>query len=230
MAVKTINLNQIEPNTIAMLNGKVSFSRIMSRIEGEELEKDIKRQRDFGRQFAVDKPHIKIQLFDAKVLINETTGKTKFDTFLEEHMFQSSQADKPGWSYSKEFTSSKLPKIIQKSDTGNHEIEAKGELATGLDVTLVLRVFGSDKGNNGYSLDAVIINEPIKYVNTDALQKALEERGLTYTPLAKSEEKEEVVETTPEVVSEPENNAFTNEEFQTEDQGGIRWDPNNRNY
>ena len=52
-----------------------------------------------------------------------------------------------------------------KYEAVNADAESKrleGELKTGLDVTIELRIFSSPKGNNGVSLDRVIVNEPLQ--------------------------------------------------------------------
>lgn len=48
MSNRTVNINQLTPGTTFMVQGKVGFSRIASRIEGEELQQDMRRRQSKG--------------------------------------------------------------------------------------------------------------------------------------------------------------------------------------
>lgn len=72
-----------------------------------------------------------------------------------------------------------------KYEAANADAESKrleGELKTGLNVTIELRIFGSPKGNNGVSLDRVIVNDRLelfKPVGNRSYDSGLEVLGIT---------------------------------------------------
>jgi hypothetical protein len=81
-----------------------------------------------------------------------------------------------------------VPEIYQLNAQGQYDkvpTPLKGELATGLNVTAVCRIFKGTAGNNGVTLDKVLVNEEIKYFEggsgTAKLDTSLNEYGITFS-------------------------------------------------
>lgn len=255
MARKTINTNQLTPNDMVFIRGKLVWSNIAKPVEGEELQKEIRRNQDMKRRYYPTSPHTTIALHDARVEYKNPQMKTLFETYIEEAMYQSKDPKKSGWNYRLDATGTILPQVARREADGTTltQIQLASEPAVGLDVTVILRVYQTRAGmNNGIAIDTVIINEPLVYRASSPSQNEMAERGLTFKPLPEDmkgvTEKAPVQEApeytaneynnygyTPEPVPAPQGNPYQNDYNapqgnSPQDQGGIRWDPNNRNY
>lgn len=185
MAQRTVNTNQLTPGSTIMIRGLVGFSRIASQISGEELQKDIQRRASKGWN-PINRPYTTITIYNAQVLYENPNQKTFADIYADEHLFVSQNADSPGNNYTAVNKGNNLPYVAVMSDATNaKQIAPEGELARGLDVTIVLRVFKSPQ-NNGVSLDGVIVNEPIRY--REMAGSGLAQRGITFEALPPSEQ------------------------------------------
>ena len=189
MANRTVNTNQLAPNTIMMITGKLTYSRIKSQIAGEELEKDKQRRIQKGWN-AIERPYTTASICDAVVNYANPQAKTLEDIYAEESLYQSSAQS--GWCFSAVNKGNSLPYVAVRNPQNPNDVEQiipEGELASGLNVTLVLRVFKAPR-NNGISLDGIIVNEPIRYYN-GVLGAGLAARGITFhsaQPAAVSEQ------------------------------------------
>lgn len=177
-----ISTNDLTPNTQFLIRGRVSFSRISHRVEGEELQRDIQRQRQQGRRVIHDKPYTSLSIDEAVVIMKNPQAPTREETFAQERLYKSTAKNAKGMSFTGRNKSNSLPSVLISNDGGRTAAPMNeplaGELAPGLDVTLVMRVFNSPQ-NNGVTLDAVIINEPIRYYSSNQLD--LSEYGITVT-------------------------------------------------
>lgn len=181
MSNHTISLNQLTPNTTVLVRGKLAFSRLAKQIDGEELQKDMQRRQQKG-WIPIDKPYTTATINNAQ-LICPNGQKSLADTYVEERFFQSKSSHASGWSYTANNKGKNLPYICEMKGQNAVQIIPESELANGLDVTLVLRVF-KGKPNNGLSLDGVIVNEPIRYYVGNNAGAGLADLGITFVPAA----------------------------------------------
>lgn len=184
MANRTVNVNSIAPGTIIMIRGNVTFSRIASRIEGDELAKRIMEQQAKGWK-PVDKPHTTLTIKNAMVLMQNPNAPTLAEKYATESLYISKQHPEYGYCYTGTNKSpNNLPDVGVREADGNTVTSVtplQAELDNDLAVTLVLRVFKSKNAmNNGVSMDAVIVEEPIRYYSASTISKALESQGLTW--------------------------------------------------
>ena len=56
MATRTVNTDNLQPDSMFLIRGNVVFSRVMSQIDGDELQEDIKRETAHGRLNPITKP------------------------------------------------------------------------------------------------------------------------------------------------------------------------------
>lgn len=189
MSNRTVNLNQIQTPTYFFVKGKLSYSRLTKKIEGEELQKD--QQRRLSRGFnPIDKPYTTATIHDAAILQTNPAQKTNAEIYGEESFYHSKTNS--GYSFTANNKGNNLPWIGTSMDNGKtvDQIIPESELANDLDVILVMRVF-STKLNNGVSLDGVIVLGPVKYfTNTTS---SLADYGITFNPAPQSDTNVETV-------------------------------------
>lgn len=172
MANHSINNNQLRPDQTIWVKGKLTYSRVTKQISGDELQADIQRKRQNNR-IPIEKPYTTASICDAQVLYQNPQQPTIEEKFIEERLYTSQK--NPGYNYTAVNKGNRLPYIGKLEGNQFIQIVPEGELDNGLDVTLIIRVF---KGNpqNGTTLDAIIVNEPIRYYSSANL--GLAERGL----------------------------------------------------
>lgn len=189
---RTIMNKQLTPGNVFFVRGQVGFSRISRQTTDEEREKD-----NLNKTYKIDKNYTTISIYNAQVLAKNPQAPTLEERYGLEGCYNSSRpADYPGLNYTALNKSQFLPKIgvlEQGSDPNNHpsykEIQLDGELQKGTDVTLVIRVFGGQGGNNGISLDTVLINQSdFQYYGNNAnVQNALNDYGITFNAMSPAE-------------------------------------------
>ena len=187
MSNRTISTNQLTPGRIFLVRGKVGFSRLTSRIEGEELQQDIQRRRSKG-WLPIEKPYTTITINQAEVIVKDRNNIQPEEQYAIESLYtSSSQRGQGGYSYTANNKGARSLPYIAVTRAGAQgvvdQIQPEGELANGLDVTLVMRVF-KGKPNIGVSLDGVIVNEPIRYFDNTRAGAGLDGFGITFNPLA----------------------------------------------
>ena len=180
---RTINCNNLTPDATYLVRGKVGFSRITRPTTDDEREALNKR-----RTHPIDKNYTHISLYEATVMARDPANPTIEERYAAECLYKSSSTNYPGNNFSAMNKSRNLPRVgvIDPTAGPNNykEIALEHELASGLDVTLVMRVF-KGSGNNGVSLDRVLVNEPIRYyISNSPVDKALADAGITFTPMA----------------------------------------------
>lgn len=185
MSNKTINTNQLTPNKIILVRGKLDFCHITSLIQGDELVKLNQRNAAKGWQ-SEDKPHTKAALRNAAVIMQNPQAPTLEEQYAYESLYTSAQNPEKGNCFTGKNKGNVLPWVgIIRAGTTNvvDQIIPEGELAAGLDVTFVMRVFKPKNSiNNGVSLDGIIVNEPIRYYQNNSIAKGLSELGITFNP------------------------------------------------
>lgn len=179
----TININSIKAGSVVYVNGIVDFSRIATRIEGEELNEDNRRRIANGMR-TVDKAHTRLSISNAAIAYADATQPTLAEKFISEKLYTSKKSPQKGLCYTGFNKSKNMPEVYCRSNAASDTLEAvnlEGELSSGQSVTLVLRFFAT-KQNNGVSLDAVIVNnKPVK-CGGNSMANTLETRGFKVVP------------------------------------------------
>ena len=176
--MRTIKTNQLMPETTVLIDGTVEYSHIASWTEGEELNRYNQRQQQYGR--GLEKyPFAQMVIENASVRMANPNAPTIAEQYFCESLYQKN--DKTGGMHyratkknARGFAS--LPDVMVIENNNAIKITPVGELAKGLKVTLVMRVFKSQP-NNGITLDAVLVNEPIRYY-TNNVGNVLQRYGL----------------------------------------------------
>lgn len=189
MAKRTVTTNMLTPNKTFMVRGKLTFSRVVTQVAGDELVKDMQRRQQ-KRMNPIDKPYTTASICDAQVIYrpSENGMKTPEDIYAEESLYQSTSPTATGFCFSGYNKGKNLPWIGTARNDGNGGMvvdqipyeEIKGELASGLDVTLVMRVFSATP-NQGVSMDGIIVNEPVRYYSGTGAT-GLADYGITFNP------------------------------------------------
>lgn len=189
---KTISDSQLTVGALVLVRGNTEYSRLLRKIEGEELEKDKMRKAQAG-MIPVEKPYTTVQLTNARVIpLNPAAGFTPEEIFVSERFYrrQTDPVDAP-WHFTVN-NKSPFPNQFymarQGKTTEGDLIVPENELANGLDVILVLRIFQSGSfSRKGVGLHSIILQEPIRYYAGDNT-RALAEAGIilhgspSYTP------------------------------------------------
>lgn len=190
-----LNTNDLEPNSIFMIRGKVSFSRITRFMTPEEFNAENQRRVQGGR-ITLQTPIAHITLSQCCVICNDPNNKTTNEMFAEQKLYARPTAPETGYNYTAQQTGQftnlpdgrqvavgTLPSVWIQDGTGNfQQIKPEGELANGLDVIVVMRVYKSrSKPNNGVSFDRILVMEPIRYYSGNPnLFADLAKYGLTF--------------------------------------------------
>lgn len=177
---RTVQLNQIPPSTY-LVKGILSFSRLTSKVEGEELVKDQQRRQSNGLR-PIEKPYTSVTVHNAQIVQMNPNMKTPAEIYGEESFYQSKNNNNNGYSFSAINKGNGLPWIGVSNDGGKtvNQIIPDGELANELQVIVVMRIFKSSL-NNGQSVDGIILLEPPKYY-TNATNN-LAQYGITFNPI-----------------------------------------------
>lgn len=178
---RTISTNQLTPGTIFMVKGNLSFSRLISRIDGEELARDIER-RKANKGIPIETPYTTATITNATVVYKDPQNPTNEERYAEESIY-AGKAD--GRMFTGVNKGTVLPSIAMMKGTNDaYEVEPEGELAPNLPVILVMKVFAG-KMNNGVGLDGVIVLSDIQYYKggNSALADELKSRNINYHAL-----------------------------------------------
>lgn len=251
MSRRTVLTNDLQPGTVFMVRGKLVYSRLISQIEGEELQKDITKRQQMG-WIPITKPYTTATISQAQVIYKNPNHKLPEEIYAEESLFTSSaQRAQGGFSFTGLNKGYKLPYlgVLRPGATAVvDQVIPEGELANALDVTLVMRVF-QGKPNRGVTLDGVIANEPIRYYNSDEPGTGLSDMGITFHKAETERKPEETPVVTPKPAKTVNPNPYTsstpiqsvsqtlmtygddNTEDTPEQPTGIRYNPQtDRNY
>lgn len=178
---KTISSERLNVGGTYLVRGKITFSRLSRHTTDDEREKANAR-----RMHPIDKNYTSITVCDAKVICKDPSAPTIEEQYAAECFYKSSSPNSPGNNFTAINKSQYLPRVgVLAPQPGNpnhyEEVALEGELASGLDVTIVMHVF-QGKGRKGVSFDRVLVNEPIRYFGGDrAVDQALQDYGITFT-------------------------------------------------
>lgn len=184
---KTISVNSLEPDSTYLVRGKITFSRVSRQTTDDERAKA-----NSQRKHPIDKNYTTVSICNAQILAKNPNDPTLAERYAAECLYQSSSPDNPGNNFTAMNKSHNLPRVAvvdPNSPNTYNEIALEGELAAGLDVTLVMRVF-KGAGNNGVSLDRVLVNEPIRYYQgfDKTVAEKLSDFGITYNTMPKTQQ------------------------------------------
>lgn len=179
----TIGNSQLTPDNIYCVRGQVGFSRVARQTTDEERKADNAR-----RKHPIDKNYTHMSIYNAKVMAKDPANPTIEEQYAAETLYKSSSANYPGNNFTGINKSKFLPKVcvLDPAKPGHYkEVIPEGELDSGLDVTLVMRVFKGQGSNNGVSLDRVLVNEPVRYFKSSSkVDEALAAMGITFEAIS----------------------------------------------
>ena len=154
-----INLNQIPAEATALVEGIVNFSRIGSKIEGEELVKY-----NENRAFSKNTPFYTMTI---RNLSDLKSNDKNFETYIRQRAYKSEKYPDHGFNLTVDGTGN-LPQILLKNTNGkynNVENTECLEITNGTKVKLVLKVYQSKNfANKGLGFNTILI-EDVKDVN-----------------------------------------------------------------
>lgn len=180
-----ISATKLNEGSMVMIRGQIQFSRLTRLIDGEELVKVNERKTKNGMN-PVNQPHTSITISKPEVLYADPDNPTQEEQFVAERCYTSRTRPQEGLQYSIDSKGSDLPIIAipNPEQAGTFIQDTSGrELANGLNVTLVLRVYKPKNfANRGLAVDQVVVNEtpryytPVGAANLDELAK----RGIVF--------------------------------------------------
>jgi hypothetical protein len=176
-----VTANQLTPNATVHIRGKLTYSRLAKLVDGADLAK-VDANREKNGMMAIGRAHTSVNLAEAEVVYADPANPTPEEIFVAERRYTSAKHPDHGQSYSMDNKSTNLPIVGTLNSAGEVEqVILESDLAAGLDVTLVLRVY-KPKGyaNCGLSLDLVLVNEEIRYYNPGVNTGELAARGIIF--------------------------------------------------
>ena len=183
MANRTISTQSLTPGEIFCVRGKLTYGRLAKQVDGEELEKDKQRRAARGMR-PIERPYTSATITDAYVPLKDKNNPTLEERYAQESLYTSHANGSHGFNFSAVNRGNRLPWVGVRDPQDLMKIEQivlPNELASGLDVTLVMRVF-QGKPNKGVTLDGVILNEPPRYFASADPTASLSALGITFIP------------------------------------------------
>ena len=183
------------------LRGKVSYSHITRKIEGEELAKENARRAQKGIA-PTDTPYYAFNIQNPEILNSDTNPVPPIVVqYLNEKIksridpnTQVSSRTYFGTSKSKFAPSVAYSVLAGQNLAGvgiaDNNAPLEKELANGLDVTIGLRFYAVSKGiGAGVNVDYVLVNEPVRfYEGNNSIVTALQNQGVVYQAPAPTEQ------------------------------------------
>ncbi|MFB7917054.1 hypothetical protein [Streptomyces sp. NPDC056061] len=180
----SVSANQLTEGAHVLVRGILAYGRLTRPIEGAELEASDQRKIQNGMS-PVGKPHTTVTITEAEVLLADPQNPTVEEIFVAERRYTSKKSPDTGANYSIDSKGTTPPIIAIPSDKGDGTFDqdtSGQELAQGLNVTLVLRVYKPKNfSNRGLALDQVIVNEEPHYYNAGGVSTSeLAARGIVF--------------------------------------------------
>ena len=181
MAKYSVSASELTEGNSVHVRGKLAFARLTRLIEGDELAKSDQRKVQNGMS-PVGRPPTTETLTEAQVVHADPANPTTEEQFVAERFYLSKKNPDSGANYSIDSKGNTLPVIAIPSDNGKYDQDLSGqELARGLDVTIVLRVYKPKNfANRGLALDQVIVNEEPRYYSVGVSTTDLAVRGIVF--------------------------------------------------
>lgn len=171
-----IQTNDLTEGDTIRIRGKVSWSHIGYLYEGAELDAENERNNKFSKFKTSLGPHTRLSLSNVQIIdANAVNGQPSlFAQYMQQRLWVSPDKPELGYQYAAISKKKSVPDIFVQLDPNQTDVEQihltpkVQELASGLDVTVCLRVFKpKDFGNQGISFECVIINEPPRFRNNE---------------------------------------------------------------
>lgn len=193
MSDKSQALNAIPDRTVFMVRGKLTYSRLTRKIDGEELKESIRREQQMGTKFPTTVPHTIAQICDAQIVPNnsldpDTTAKV--NTYLNYALYQSRSAGSTGYTL-RVVNTGNIPWVCARQPDGTlKQVALEQELANGQIVTLVLNVYASKTyTNKGLGITGIIVESPTVAYYAGGLDAQLRAAGIIFSsPLVPQEQ------------------------------------------
>ena len=188
-----ISIDSLTPNSHIAVKGVVRFSRITKHLEGEALAADNARKVARGMR-PIDKPYTTITIEQANVISANPNAPTLEEQYVMQNiLFMSQQHPERNYQATVNNKSQNLPEVYQRDQQDVNtvtRIYPDGELANGMNVTIVLRVFKprTPGMHNGISLDSIICDEPIRTAAFGGSAAGLTGLGLNVRPASPEDE------------------------------------------
>lgn len=183
MANRTISTQSLTPGELFCVRGKLTYGRLAKQVDGEELEKDKQRRAARGMR-PIERPYTSATITDAYVPLKDKNNPTLEERYAQESLYTSHADGSHGFNFSAVNRGNRLPWIGVRDPQDPFKVEQivlPNELASGLDVTLVMRVF-QGKPNKGVTLDGVVLNEQPRYFASADPTASLSALGITFVP------------------------------------------------
>lgn len=162
-----------ESGIFVSIRGNIEYSRLLTPIDGDELERDKARRTQAGIR-PIAEPYTTIQITRARVLPRNPGGlMTSEEVYVDRLMFQRLTDGPNGdrhFACICEGASQPVPFYMAdpRDPAKADPIYPEHELDSGLDVILILHVFESQASRKkGIRLHAVILQEPIRYLRQE---------------------------------------------------------------
>jgi len=183
-----ITTNMLQKGDTFRVRGKVTFARVSSMIEGQELASRIEHARQMQAKginiFPVETPHRTITIEDAYVDYANPSAPTLAEQYAASKIFTSSNGKSTYTAVSKSNRPVPISSVVNGELQGEEIIPGR-EPAKGLDVTLWFSVY-TTRRNNGVGLDGIIVNEPMRWYNgqskMDQIAQQMNLNGYTPAP------------------------------------------------
>lgn len=189
---RTAYLNAIPEGTLIMLRGRLRYSRLAKKIDGDALQKDIERRRKQGQQYIKTVPYTTAQICDVQIIPNPSLPQdvaANVNAYMNLALFQSNAEGSSGYCFRVEHTGA-LPWVgTRQADGSVEQVSLERELANDQTVTLVLHVYKSQNfANHGLGLTGVIVENPTVQYYSGGLESQLKAAGIIFSkPLVPQE-------------------------------------------
>ena len=173
-----IKAHQLTEDQTIVVRGKLEYSRLMSMIEGQELQRRIAQQRQMGAMYITDKPHTTITIREAQVQYTDPNNPTIEEQYVAQKCYNSKKHPDKGLMFNLDNKSPFLPPIWVPVNPANlaegytQLTDPEGELDGGLDVSVVMRTFkAGNNANLGLGLDSVVVHEAPRYYSNNRVDR-----------------------------------------------------------
>lgn len=174
----SIKAHQLNEDQTIVVRGKLEYSRLMSMIEGAELQRRIAQQRQIGAMYITDKPHTTITIREAQVQYTDPNNPSIEEQYVAQKCYNSKKHPEKGLMFNLDNKSPFLPPVWIPANPANLSegyvqlTDPEGELDGGLDVSVVLTTFKSgNNANLGLGLDSVIVHEAPRYYSNNRVDR-----------------------------------------------------------
>lgn len=175
--VHKINTADMEVGEQVTVQGTVQYSHVATQIAGEELREANARRVQRGWS-PYKGPLTLIELANARIVYKDAQHPTIAEQWLQETFFESRSDASGGYHVILQNRLNTLPPVVQVDAQRNAtQIRLDGELARGLHVMCVCKVYRGTRGhenNKGVGLNLVALLEPVRYVAPSGAQVDLQ--------------------------------------------------------